>query len=238
VTIHDVTPYLERPVRQLWDLCRASGVAPGLLVVPNWKGICPLHRHQSFVRWLHACVEAGAEILLHGERHDEVGLPRGAGDTLRAFGRTAREGEFLTLDYDAARERIDRGIAALRAVDLTPIGFVPPAWLARDATHDAVRDAHLAVSEDSRGIRLHTPTEATAGTRLDAPAIRWSSRSSTRAWGSRLTASARWRWQRDVPLMRLSLHPQDLSHAVTAQSVAVESARWMASRAIARYEAL
>ena len=76
--------------------------------------------------------------MLHGERHDEAELPRGLADSVRAFGRTAREGEFLTLDAGAALARIARGLDRLRALGLEPVGFVPPAWLAKDEGHQAV----------------------------------------------------------------------------------------------------
>ena len=150
VTIHDVAPPLMERVERLWALCAERRVAPGLLVVPDWHGGVPIEGDPACVAWVRARAAEGAEVFLHGERHDEVGSPRGWRDSVRALGRTNREGEFLTLGYDAARTRIDRGLARLRALGLAPIGFVPPAWLARPDTHRAVRDAGLAVSEDDR----------------------------------------------------------------------------------------
>ena len=233
VSIHDVTPALEAPVHQLWALCRAHGVTPALLVVPNWHGEWPLERHPAFVAWIRACAAEGAEIVLHGERHDEVGSPRQWRDTLHAIGRTAREGEFLTFDAVRASERIARGLATLHALGLNPVGFIPPAWLAREATHEVVARERLHVSEDAGGIRVHRVPFASV--RLHAPALRWSGRSVARAWGSRITASVRWHTQRRARLVRLALHPQDLSHVVTAASVAREVARWSRARSVVRY---
>ena len=232
-SIHDVTPALDASVRVLWDLCRANGLTPALLVVPDWHGAWPIERHVLFMDWVRARARDGAEIILHGERHDEVGLPRAIGDTLRAIGRTAREGEFLTLEYDAARDRIARGLLRLRDQQLEPTGFIPPAWLAREATHDVVRASGLAFSEDAGSIRLHK-----SGERLEAPALRWSGRGAVRAWGSRIVAAHRWRTRADTPLLRLALHPQDLAHPVTAASVMRDVARWAAERPSLRYEAL
>ena len=233
VSIHDVTPALEDAVRRLWALCRAQGVTPALLVVPDWHGAWPLESHPAFVAWVRECADAGAEIILHGERHDEVGLPRTWRDDLRALGRTAREGEFLTLDHDAARARIDRGIGRLRALGLDPIGFIPPAWLARESTHDVVRMAGLRVSEDAGTIRVHS-----SGVRLPAPALRWSGRSTMRAVGSRAMAWLRWCTQRHASYVRMALHPQDLAHAITAQSVEREVTRWTRARRVVPYAAL
>ena len=232
-SIHDVTPALDPSVRVLWELCRVNGLTPALLVVPDWHGAWPIERHAVFMDWVRARARDGAEIILHGERHDEVGLSRALGDTFRAIGRTAREGEFLTLEHDAARERITRGLVRLRDQQLEPTGFIPPAWLAREATHDVVREAGLAFSEDAGSIRLHH-----RGERLAAPALRWSGRGTVRAWGSRLVADHRWRTRADTPLLRLALHPQDLAHPVTAASVMRDVARWAAERPALRYEAL
>lgn len=230
VSIHDVTPALEPTVHALWQLCRAHGVTPALLVVPNWHGDWPIEQHPRFMDWVRSCAREGAEIVLHGERHDEYGTTRGWRDAMRAIGRTAREGEFLTLGRDASHARLVRGIARLVDQQLPPIGFIPPAWLARDETHVAVRELGLAFSEDAHSVHLHR-----SGTRVPAPALRWSGRTTLRAWGSRATAAARWRAWQHRPLLRLALHPQDLQHPVTAASVERELTRWARQRQVIRY---
>lgn len=233
VSIHDVTPALEEGVRRLWALCQAQGVRPALLVVPDWHGEWPLERHPQFVAWLRAREAEGADIVLHGERHDEAGLSRRPSDELRAWGRTAREGEFLTLDAAAAGERIGRGLARLRVLGLAPIGFVPPAWLARDEGHRAAGAAGLAFSEDDRAIRLFP-----SGRRIASPVVRWSARSAVRAWGSVAVARARWALQRRTAVPRIAFHPQDLGHPATAGDLAPTLARWLASHAPITYSAL
>jgi predicted deacetylase len=233
VSIHDVTPAHERSVYALWSICQSVGLMPALLVVPEWHGEWALERHSRFMAWMRARARDGAEIILHGERHDEVGNKRGWRDAVRASGRTAAEGEFLTLDYDAARARIDRGIARLTRLDLAPTGFIPPAWLAREATHQAARDAGLRFSEDATSVRMHT-----AQRRLAAPALRWSARSAVRAVGSRVVANWRWHAWSHAPLLRLALHPQDLSHPIAALSMVRDVARWAGARRAIRYDAL
>jgi predicted deacetylase len=233
VSIHDVTPALQDGVTTLWDLCTARRVKPALLVVPDWHGAWPLERHPAFVSWLRERAAEGAEIVLHGERHDEVGLPRRFGDELRAWGRTAREGEFLTLHEPAARERIARGRARLRALGLEPVGFVPPAWLARDEGHRAAGASGLGFSEDDAVIRLFP-----SGRRLAAPAVRWSARGPLRAWGSVAVARARWTFQGGAPLARIALHPQDLSHPATAASLGRTLDRWLTRHRPTTYSAL
>lgn len=233
ITIHDVTPALSGRVRELWQLCTARGVIPGLLVVPDWHGAAPIESDRAFADWIRGCVTQGAEIFLHGERHDEIGLPRMWRDEFRAIGRTNKEGEFLTLDYDAARARIDRGLARLRALGLSPIGFVPPAWLAKAATHLAVRDAGLAVSESDGEVFVHA-----TGARLLSPVVRWSARGTLRAYGSVIQERLRWALQRSAPVMRLALHPADLDHPATARSVERSLDAWLGERAQTQYSDL
>lgn len=233
VSIHDVTPALADGVARLWALCAGRGVKPALLVVPDWHGEWPLEAHPSFVAWLRARAAEGAEIVLHGERHDEVGLPRSLADTVRAWGRTAYEGEFLTLGEDAASERIARGLGRLRALGLEPVGFVPPAWLARDEGHRAAGGAGLAFSEDDRAIHLYP-----SGRRVRSPVVRWSARSPLRAVGSVAVARARWALQGRAPLPRIAFHPQDLGHPATAAALGPTLDCWLLRHAPISYTAL
>jgi predicted deacetylase len=213
VSIHDVTPALEDGVRRLWDMCAARGLSPALLVVPEWQGAWPLARHPGFVRWLRERASGGAEIVLHGERHSR--------------------GEFQALDRAAARERIDRGLGSLRALGLEPVGFVPPAWLAREEGHAAARDAGLGFSEDERSIRLFP-----AGRRLASPALRWSARTPMRAWGSVVVADGRWLLQRRARYPRVAFHPQDYAHPRTTRNLPEMLDRWLTRHEPISYAAL
>lgn len=233
VSIHDVTPAHAANVRELWNLCRAIGVTPALLVVPNWHGRWPLDRHPHFTRWVRQCADEGADVLLHGERHDEHGSTRRFVDDMRAFGLTSSEGEFLTLDRDEARLRISRGLKMLRRCELDPVGFVPPAWLARPSCGVAAAECGLRISEDASSIYLHH-----RGTRLLSPVTRWSTRARWRAGTSRLVARARLALGRRTWLVRIALHPMDLSSAPVRRSIVQTMERWLAVRQPWRYSDL
>ena len=233
VSIHDVSPAQEAKVLRLWDLCAGRGVTPALLVVPNWHGEWPLQDHPRFINWIRARAEEGAELVLHGERHDEIGLPRGLADHWRAWGKTDGEGEFLTLDGPQARERLDRGLAHLRELGLDPTGFVPPAWLAREVAYEAAAAVGLGFSEDTRSVRL-----LPSGRRVRSPVIRWSTRTSIRSWGSVAVAESRWILQRTAAYPRIALHPRDLDHPAAARSVERTLDRWLGQHSAGRYSDL
>jgi predicted deacetylase len=203
VAIHDVTPAHETRLAALYRLLEQSGVRRyALLVVPNWHGAWPLQAYASFAAGLRDRAALGATMLLHGLRHDEAGQPRSLAHWARTAGRTAREGEFASLEPAEARARIAQGLEALRAVGLEPVGFVPPAWLARPGLDRLVGDAGLALTEDAHAI--YAP-----GCRVVAPATCWSTRRAWRRAGSVVVAAARLRLERSRPLVRLALHPHD-----------------------------
>ncbi len=233
LSLHDVAPPFERQLGELWSMCCARGVRPALFVVPNWHGEHPLERNPRFVDWLFARVDQGARVFLHGERHDEAGQERRRRDEWRALGRTAREGEFLTLDHAEAAARIGRGLEVMARCGLSPVGFVPPAWLASPSARDAARDAGLSLFEDER--RIFWLREGRAAV---APAVRWSARSRWRADVSALVAEARWVTQRHAPLVRLALHPTDLDDALVRRSLERALDRWLAARSGDGYGAL
>jgi predicted deacetylase len=230
VSIHDVSPAQAVGVAHLWELCRARGITPALLVVPNWHGNWPLERHPDFVDWVRERVLDGAEVALHGERHDEVGLPRGTRDRWVAWGKTAGEGEFLTLDASAANERLARGLALFHRLGLRPTGFVPPAWLARESTFRAAAAAGLAFSEDDHSIRL-----LQSGRQVASPVVRWSGRTALRAYASAGVARVRTAVQRRARYARIALHPGDLDHPATVRSLVQTLNRWVQENSPASY---
>lgn len=233
VAVHDVTPAMQDDVEILWDMCVERGIIPALFVVPNWHGRWPVWDFPQFVERIRGFARAGAEIVLHGERHDEIGSPRSGVDNFRAFGRTANEGEFLTLSYSAALNRISRGAKQLNRLQLRPTGFVAPAWLGNQETYAAVRDAGFLFTEDDSSITL-----CSRAMRLPSPVFRWSARSTGRAWASCGVMRLKSFYERDSWLVRIALHPQDLRHHATGSAVRESLDRWRSSRHPWRYDRL
>jgi predicted deacetylase len=141
VSVHDVAPQTRPRVERLLDLLAAIGVERrSLLVIPNFRGQGSLDAHEDFCAWLRERCLQGDEIVLHGYEHVGVGRPRNAAERFRNRWFTQGEGEFLSLEYDAAFDRIVRGTAMMRRAGLYPRGFVAPAWLVNDDGLRAARD--------------------------------------------------------------------------------------------------
>lgn len=141
VSIHDVAPpywgQVESILKALWRLgvCRRS-----LLVIPDFRGRWRVDENREFAEWLRERQRQGDEIILHGFEHVELHKPRGAWDKIRNQLCTRGEGEFLTLTYSEARNRIERGLAILKAAGVESRGFVAPAWLINRSGLAAVKD--------------------------------------------------------------------------------------------------
>ena len=232
VAVHDVTPAHARRLEVLYRLLDELGVRRyALLVVPNWHGAWPLAGYPEFAGQLRERAASGVEILLHGLRHDEVGLPRPLAHRLRTFGHTDREGEFASLAPVEASARIARGVAALRDAGLEPLGFVPPAWLARPTLARVVQEEGLRLTEDARAVVVLNGEAR----RMAAPATCWSTRRRWRAAGSVLVAALRLRLERTRPLVRVALHPPDADVPAVLASCRRTLSELLARRRVTTY---
>lgn len=141
VSVHDVTPQSRSRVEAMLDMLASLGIVRrSLLVIPNFRGEYPLEADQGFCAWLQRCRRHGDEVVLHGYEHVGVGRPRNAGERFRNRWFTQGEGEFLSLEYGAAFDRIARGKAMMERAGLHPQGFVAPAWLINRDGLRAARD--------------------------------------------------------------------------------------------------
>jgi predicted deacetylase len=140
VSIHDVAPSSWPRVARLLEILAAMGVTRrSLLVIPNFRGEESLDRHGDFCRWLRQRHAEGDELVLHGYEHVAVGEPRTPGERFRNRWFTKGEGEFLSLEYGLAFERIARGKALMDGAGLHSRGFVAPAWLINEEGLRAAR---------------------------------------------------------------------------------------------------
>lgn len=206
VSIHDVTPAHEGRIGRIYDLFSELRIERyALLVVPDYHGAWRLDKHPRFTEELRRRQDAGAEIFLHGLRHDEVGLRRSLGQELIAAGRTDREGEFLSLLPTEAARRIDAGLEMLRACGLHPVGFIPPAWLFGRDLVQIIGQRKLPITEGIIAI-----TDSDSGRRLIAPALAWDTRARWLSAALAVLAAFRCRVEIRRRIVRVAVHPPDI----------------------------
>ena len=215
VALHDVTPAYADRTRRILDLLAGAGIAQyALFVVPRWHGEWDLTEHAEFAALLRDRAAAGAEIFLHGLRHDEHGTRRSWLDQLRAFGRTDGEGEFLALPPAEAGARMDRGLEILDHCGLTPVGFVPPAWLHGRDWQRLLRERRLTYSESSWAV-----FDIAAPRRRRASAYCWSTLKPWHPAAGALLAATRLKVQARAPLLRVAIHPADIDAPAIRRSL-------------------
>ena len=215
VAVHDVTPAHASRVRRVLDFLADAGVTQyALFVVPRWHGEWPLDRHPDFAALLRERATRGAEIFLHGLRHDEHGTRRSWPQQIRAFGRTDGEGEFLALPPATAGARMDDGLALLRRCGLAATGFVPPAWLHGRDWRRLLRERALRYSESSWAVY-----DVLTLRRIRASAFCWSTLAPWHPPAGALLAAARLEIQRRAPLLRVAIHPPDIDSAAIRRSL-------------------
>ncbi len=231
VAIHDVTPAHADSLRRIYALLDQLGITRyALLVVPDWHGAWPLERHAPFVGDLLRRQAAGAEVFLHGYRHDEAGLRRSWVQHLRVAGRTAAEAEFRIAPPEEAERRLDRGLELFRRLGLKPVGFIPPAWLHGPRGLAQLRQRGLHYTE---GFWLITNVKNAV--QRFAPALSWSS---ARLWRSQVTAGivdARGLMPWAQPVVRVVIHPPDIEIPVLRASVSTTLHRLAATRPTTTY---
>lgn len=210
VSLHDVAPATLDDCRKTLDFLDDLRIGPvALLVVPDYHGLGRMDRDIRFCEFLRDRAQQGDEIVLHGFWHHESECRyEGVRDWLERRVRTDGEGEFARLQSAAARTRILRGLAVLRAAGWQPQGFVAPAWLMSLGTRDALESLPLQYFA-TRDYVVPLP----AGDPIAAPSLVMSTRSRWRRALCALWNQTRLNQRRNAPVLRAALHPQDFRHA-------------------------
>lgn len=204
VSLHDVAPSTWPHCLKVLEAVREVADVPvTLLVVPAHHGSSSAQ--PEFEAAMSAQLAAGNELALHGYFHVDPGVPSGVVDWVRRRVYTAGEGEFCGLSETAADERLTLGRRWFDANDWPLAGFVAPAWLLGAGAARALR-ARNDLQYTSTLTELIVLPEAYA---IRAPCLTYSVR---QAW--RRPASLAWntllaRLTRQVPVLRLGLHPRD-----------------------------
>lgn len=208
LVLHDVAPETWRDYQPLVEAVDALGHIPmSWLVVPDFHHRNPLDKFPGFCRMLDQRIACGDELVLHGYFHCDDGPgPRTLPDWFMRRIYT-HEGEFYVLNETAALERLELGKALFQRHDWPLQGFVAPAWLLNEGARQALIKSGLSYTSDPH--HLHLLPKFTA---IKAPSFVWSARSNWRrglSW--LLSENLAWRC-RQMPLVRLGLHPVDMRH--------------------------
>ena len=234
LSLHDVTPrHLTRLIRAE-ALFRDLGVSDvTYLVVPRYHGGWAIEGDGGFGTWCQAVRPFTVRWCLHGYQHLEdrpVPTPSLATWFNRRF-MTAGEGEFLSLDEAAVQDRLSKGQAAFRRrFGYAATGFVAPAWLFNHALMPALRSQGFAWTEDHRHIYdLQRPRT------IEAPVITWASRTAARRWASVQVAPLLLRRWRELPTLRIAVHPMDFDDADLVSTIRGVLSSALRDRALGGY---
>jgi predicted deacetylase len=209
ISLHDVAPATFEDCAHALDFLDDLRIGPvALLVVPDYHGLGRADRDCRFASFIESRVRRGDEVVLHGYRHRDT-APRGSGlrDSLERRLYTAGEGEFSRLDFEAARMRILRGLAVLRAAGWQPRGFVAPAWLMSVGTLEALEELPLHYCATRDDVTL-----LGSGERIRAPSLVVSTRAAWRRALSPVWNQARSSRYMRSPVLRAALHPADIRY--------------------------
>lgn len=217
-SIHDVSPRTEAETDRLYELLssRIGEAKLAMLVVPDHWGQALIRPGSAFARRLRRWSDAGVEIFAHGWFHRDDAPSPGVVDRWRARHLTAGEGEFLGLGEAEAARRMVAGKALIEDVIGRPVaGFVAPAWLYGAGARRALGYSGFALAEDH--LRVWQPASGRVLSR--GPVISWASRSSARAAASRGFAMVARHCLAHLPVVRLAVHPGDLSRPELVGSI-------------------
>lgn len=237
VSIHDVGPRSEAAVDQLAELIeRRAGTANfAMLVIPDHWRSAPIAGNTAFQARLRQWADAGIEMFLHGWCHrDETPATRGIAG-FKGKHMTAGEGEFLNLPHAEALARMREGRALVEDAIGRPVaGFIAPAWLYGPGAHAALADLGFALAEDH--MKVWRPTTGQVLAR--GPVVTWASRSPGRIRSSLGFAALARRVLPVMPVLRLAVHPGDVTVPALLTSIDHTLARFVQSHAPSRYRDL
>lgn len=208
LVLHDVAPETWPDYQPFVEAVDALGRIPmTLLVVPDFHKRNAVEHAPGFRQHMEQRLLRGDELALHGYFHADDGPPPRSPREYFMRRIYTWEGEFHALSQERALRRLSAGLEVFERMHWPVTGFVAPAWLMSDGTRQALRQLPLRYTSDPQ--HLYRLPDFT---RINAPGLVWSARSSWRRGLSRLVCSVQEHRQRQASTLRLGLHPVDMRH--------------------------
>lgn len=232
MSIHDVSPRHEGAIDRLEEQITRHGIRKfAMLVVPNFWAEAPIIRGTPFATRLRQWADRGMEMFLHGSEHRDQSPHRGWLERFKATKMTASEGEFLSMSNVAAESRIMTGRALIEDITGRPVaGFVAPAWLYGPEALDALERSDIGILEDHWRV-----WDAGSGRTLAlSPVITWATRTPARR-ASSLAVAALARALPGPRVMRLAVHPGDVTSPRVRRSISMTIDALRQHRVVSRY---
>lgn len=233
VSIHDVSPHTRAATTRLLSHLKSVGVdRSSLLVVPNYHHHGHFLEDGEFRKWLTALALEGHEVVAHGYFHQRE---RQTGESLRAKLTTRfytkDEGEFFDLRETEALTLLWKAKSEFAEAGWRPSGFIAPAWLLGTGAERAARSAGFQYTT-----RLGHVSRLDGSATWPSQSLVWSVRSGWRRAMSLVWNGLLFHRLRDNPLMRIGVHPPDLTHPVILGQILELTRRGLADRRAATYE--
>lgn len=233
VSVHDVAPATQDAAEEIIrEITRLGVTVCSLLVVPDYHHQGRSLADPTFREWLQEMEQRGHEIVLHGFFHERARQPNESiREKLVTRFYTADEGEFYDLEYAEAARLIREAESDFRANGFRPRGFIAPAWLLSAEAERAAIDAGMSYTTTLRSVRDFDARQTIA-----SQSLVYSVRSSWRRGVS--LGWNRWLFARltNNPLLRLSLHPPDISHPAVWRQICGIITEALRNREVTTYE--
>jgi predicted deacetylase len=183
-----------------------------ILVIPKYHMKKHLDEDRASLEFLDKRHEAGNELVVHGFYH-YVKDPR-AGNFFWNRLYTNRESEFLDLSDGEVRHRIQLGLDLWESRGWKASGFIAPAWLMPKKQDAILRNMGLKYTNRLRSISLLQKKKE-----IQTTSLCYSARAGWRRQVSLSWNQALFNRLRKEPVIRLSLHPADLTYDPIRQQI-------------------
>lgn len=214
--IHDVSPTTLPEVKEIARRLEAMGhYQYSLLAVPNWQdelGRCwDLSECSETVDWLQSKRSQGCEIVQHGFTHRAPSRPpAGIGPYVMHHWFSRGCAEFAHLDGLESRRRLLAGRRILRQAGFTSDGFIAPAWQQSEDSIAVLRELGFRYT----AFLNHVLPLTQGGSRVDTPAVTFAAANAWVDRSKRVVMRILERRARPLKLLRMALHPEDLTGAI------------------------